>query len=202
MRAPDTPGTALVASRAMSKNKLSGLKDLLGSLPSQGFLELGAAAVGHGELDPKGDLSEKDRKGAEVISALFECVFLVAAADGKIADEEAEELVEVLTDLTDGKMKEADIDAVADACAKKLEREGFAEAIASAAGRLDDDELRRIAFVMATGVAFVDGTVDPREEALFGALADALKLPRDEALDLLNRVASAVDEYETENPRG
>lgn len=186
----------------MSKDKLGGLKELLGAVSSKGLLALGPAVVGRAELDSKGALSEDERKGAEVLSALFECVFLVAAADGKITGEEANELVEVLTDLTDGKMKSAGIDAMAHACAKNLEREGFAGALKSVAKRLGDEEHRRIAFVMATGVAFVDGAVDPKEEALFGALAEALELPRDEALDLLNRVASAVDEYETENPRG
>lgn len=175
----------------MSSKKLGGLKELLGSLPSAGFL----ASVS-GDVGRKGDLSEEEQQAAALITALFDCVFLVAAADGTVSDDESAQLTEILMDLTGGKIDHAGVERAAKACAEKIEKHGFVGAIAKAAESIRDHEHRRVAFVMATGVSFVDGTVDPREESLFGPLAAALHIPHDEALDLLNQVASAMDEYE------
>jgi uncharacterized tellurite resistance protein B-like protein len=124
--------------------------------------------------------------------ATFDAAFLMAAADGVLSDAELDELAELLAELTDHNATDDDLGRLLDTFANALEQLGMDERLASLAEALDTPDSRRIAFVVACGLSFLDGNVHEAEEALFAKLADALAIPQDEATQLLDEIERTI----------
>jgi tellurite resistance protein len=65
------------------------------------------------------------------------------------------------------------------------------------ARRLDDPDARRAAFVMAVGVAHIDGRIDSAERLVWDSLARSLDIPGDEAKQLVEAVEHELGEQAT-----
>lgn len=140
-------------------------------------------------LASNGDDSE--RAGRHAL-ATFDAAFLMAAADGVVSDEEIDELSELLSSLTEGAATDDDLGYLLDNFAEALQQEGLDERLANIADALDSEDARRLAFVTACGIAYLDEQVTEEEEALFSRLAAALKISADEADGLLDEIERAL----------
>ena len=69
-----------------------------------------------------------------------------------------------------------------------LAKDGFETRLQKNAAILKDHDLRRSAFVMAVGIAYIDGEVDDAEIDVFTALAKHYEIPMEEAQTLLEQV--------------
>ncbi|MGE0784245.1 MAG: tellurite resistance TerB family protein [Sandaracinaceae bacterium] len=125
--------------------------------------------------------------------AIVEVMFLMAAVDGEISNEELAELrasVEALRDMQalDAKTLDRTLEELGDL----LAREGWSARLASAASRIRAPEARGFAFQLAAGVAFVDDFVAHAEAAAIDTLAKALELDPSESQRLLREVHLAI----------
>lgn len=130
--------------------------------------------------------AEAERR-AEALGIL-EVMFLMAAVDGEIADEEIDELrasVNAIRDLEDIVI---DLDETMKDLAAKLARDGWKSRLESAAARIRAPEAKAFAFQLAAGVAFVDDFVAHAEAAAIDSLSMALGLGSEDSQALLRDV--------------
>ena len=141
--------------------------------------ELGA---GDAPTDP-----EQERK--DELLAIVEVMFLMAAVDGEISDDEVQELrasVHALEDMQE--VGSGGLEEVMKDLAQKLETEGWKARLEDAAARIRAPEARQFAFQLAAGVAFVDDFVAHAEAAAIDSLAKAFGFSREESQQLLQEV--------------
>jgi uncharacterized tellurite resistance protein B-like protein len=121
-------------------------------------------------------------------AALYEVMFLMIAADGVLADEEREVLRGAARGLTDGAVRTAYLDKLAEDCKAKA-GEGRAARIAAIVPVLqEDDALVEAAFSLAAAIAFADNDIQDEENELINELAEALGLDGDRAEALLSQL--------------
>jgi uncharacterized tellurite resistance protein B-like protein len=135
---------------------------------------------------------DDDERAGRHALATFDAAFLMAAVDGVVSNEEIEELAEVLSALTDGATTDEDLGYLLENFGIALEQEGLDERLANIAEALDTEPSRRLAFVTACGIAYLDEQITEEEEALFAKLARALRIPEDEANALLDEIERAL----------
>jgi hypothetical protein len=141
-------------------------------------------------LNPGEVLNEADRGRASEFEAILEAMFLVAAVDGEISEQELEQLrasFQAIVDLhvvSGGRVEGllAEFNGL-------LARDGWHARLASIKSRIPTAEGRAFAFRLASGVAFVDDHVAGAEAAAIDALAAALELSGDESQAILREVA-------------
>lgn len=144
------------------------------------------------------NLREKREGGLElvgqVLAGVVESGFLMAAADGEIADEEVALLVGLIAGFTEGAATEEEISGLIQACDESLGRDGFPARIQAAAANLTTKELRHQGLLCAALVLAADDRFDEENEGAFYVdYANALGIGREEALAVLSE---ARDIYE------
>lgn len=150
----------------------------LGAPPSTHFLKAGE------NPDPFGGDADSQRR----FEALFEAMFLMVVADGKVADEERDVLRGATRTLTDNRIRTAHIEKLFEECAGRLD-EGVKARLETIADVLKDDPaLRDAAFSLAAAIAFADSEIEDEENELINDLADVLGLDADRADELLNQL--------------
>ncbi len=174
--------------------RLTELRSLIDATPGSDALKIGAQVIARRSVtdrpdddDPRTTLDPNESEGVARLLATFEAVFLVAAADGALADSEVDELAAMLCEITGRSIPAAEVERVVARCAELLEREDYDARASAIAEQLTDPASRRAAFVMAVGVAFVDGDVADEERDVFGVLARAFAISDDEAHTLIER---------------
>ena len=137
-------------------------------------------------LDSPEPVDPAEEKREELLASI-ELMFLMAAVDGEIADEEVQELRASVMALEDIEAIEGGIDlgTVMEDLGQKLEKEGWRGRLHAACARIRAPEARSFAFQLAAGVAFVDDFVAHAEAAAIDSLAQALDLPKAESQHLL-----------------
>jgi tellurite resistance protein len=151
-----------------------------------------ADAFVRAQEDPQ-SLSDADRGKADEFEATVECMFLMAAVDGDIGDDELSQLsasVEAFAELE--QIGRVDLGATLAKMNDRLASEGWNKRLAVVASRLRDPESRSFAFRLAAGVAFVDDHVAHAEAAALEALAGALHLSSDESQEILYDVRETL----------
>jgi methylmalonyl-CoA mutase N-terminal domain/subunit len=142
-------------------------------------------------------LSDEERTLAAQTEACIECMYLMAAADGEVADQERMQLSASVRAMLEpfevGGSAELGLPLLKlneqlDRFAKHLASEGLEPRIASVAGRLGTPEARCLAFCLAAAVAFVDDFVAAGEATAIDDFARALGLGSDESQYLLREV--------------
>ena len=146
------------------------------------------------QLRSEGDsLPDPEAERREELLAIIEVMFLMAAVDGEIADDEIQELRASVAAIQDMQTVEGiELDAVMDELAKKLERDGWAARLEAAAAKIKAPDARPFAFQLAAGVAFVDDFVAHAEAAAIDSLARALDLETSESQRLLREVHTTL----------
>jgi hypothetical protein len=142
-------------------------------------------------LVPGESLSEREQGQAEEFRATIEAMFLMAAVDGEISDEEVAQLsasIQAISDMHDGPKME--LQATLDELNGKLARDGWNGRLESVAQRITTDEGKSFAFRLAAGVAFIDDHVAHAEAAAIDALAGALGLSSEDSQAILQEVSA------------
>ena len=130
-----------------------------------------------------------EKETSDELLAIVEVMFLMAAVDGEISDEEVEELqasVHALSDLR--AVDPIELHATMSQLNAKLEAEGWKARLEDATSRIRAPDAKQFAFQLAAGVAFVDDFVAHAEAAAIDSLALALGLSKDESQRLLRDV--------------
>ncbi len=139
-------------------------------------------------------LSPDLRNKADEFEATVEAMFLMAAVDGDVSEEELAQLaasVDAFASI-DGSSKKVDTPKLLQHLNGKLAAEGWTKRLAAVAARLRDRESRAFAFRLAAGVAFVDDHVAHAEAAALEAMASALAISADESQEILYDVREAL----------
>lgn len=142
-------------------------------------------------------ISSSERGKADEFEATVEAMFLMAAVDGDISEEELAQLaasVDAFSSLDGKSPRRIDVGPLLAGMNDKLERQGWNKRLATVAERLVSREARTFAFRLAAGVAFVDDHVAHAEAAALEALASALHIGSDESQELLYDVRDSLFE--------
>lgn len=154
--------------------------------------EQAADAFVRASADPS-TASDGDRNKAAEFEATVEAMFLMAAVDGDLGDDELAQLaasVDAFGSIDSA--KRIDTPKLLAALNEKLAAEGWNKRLAAVASRLADREARAFAYRLAAGVAFVDDHVAHAEAAALEAFAGAFGLDADETQEILYDVREAL----------
>ncbi len=140
-------------------------------------------------LVPGESLTDAEQAMAEEFRATIEAMFLMAAVDGEISREEADQLAASIQAIVDmHAMSELKLDEVLEDLNAKLARDGWAARLEAVAERIRSEEGKAFAFRLAAGVAFVDDHVAHAEAAAIDAFAAKLGLDAEESNAILREV--------------
>ena len=129
---------------------------------------------------------------SEELLAVVEIVFLMAAVDGEVSDEELRELSASIEALADMKASTLELEETLVELGQKLEAEGWKRRLEDACSRIHTPDARAFAFRLAAGVAFVDDFVANAEAAAIDTLAGALGLEKAASQAILRDVHEAL----------
>jgi tellurite resistance protein len=137
------------------------------------------------------------RDKAAEFEATVEAMFLMAAVDGDLSEEELTQLAATVDAFSalptaPASAKRVDVSSMLAALDAKLAADGWSRRLAHVAERLRDRESRAFAFRLAAGVAFVDDHVAHAEAAALEAMASALHIGADESQEILFDVREAL----------
>lgn len=127
--------------------------------------------------------------GDAKVEALVEVMLLAASADGDFSDVERDHFLKSVESLTDGRIARARLDTLVKEATLALERDGREARLASVKARLPDAGARRVALSLAIQVTAADGIIRTSERELILETAEALEIDRDEAADLVSKLA-------------
>ena len=122
---------------------------------------------------------------------LLELAFLVTAADGRLAAEEAAAFRELMGRVRGAEVTDADVAAIYERFTKELAGSTCADRMKVVAPRLPAD-LREPAFRIALALALIDRDASPHEDALVDVLFHALALDNERAEALAKDVRVAL----------
>ena len=144
--------------------------------------------------DPASVSSVEKGQAAE-FEATVEAMFLMAAVDGEISEQELAQLsasVDAFSSLDTRGPRRVEAGPLLSAMNDRLEKDGWNQRLASVAERLQGQEARTFAFRLAAGVAFVDDHVGHAEAAALEALASAFHISSDESQEILYDVRDSL----------
>jgi hypothetical protein len=144
-------------------------------------LSAGATALKDTPSDPE----------AARLHALLEVAYLAASADDKVTEHEIELLVLNLHTWLNAKLEPAFLVELFEHLGRQLATEGF-QARLAAAGTVLDPESKRIAYRLACVTALCDHDVHEDELKFLGGIADAFKIPVDEAQAIFDALDEAI----------
>lgn len=121
--------------------------------------------------------------------AIVEVMFLMAAVDGEVSEDEIRELRASLQAIRDmNELPGFELEAVLEELGEQLAAEGWKQRLEKAAAAIKAPEARSFAFQLAASVAFVDDFVAHAEAAAIDSLAQAFGFEKEESQDLLREV--------------
>lgn len=120
---------------------------------------------------------------------LCEAMYLMMSADGRVANAEREVLKGALRNLSDDRLRSANIESMLDDAAKRAAEQGAEARLREVAAALVEDPARaEVAFVLAAAIAFADDTIADEENELLNRLAEDLGIDEERAEQLLDDV--------------
>lgn len=138
------------------------------------------------EQDPKQEAKDE-------LLAIIEVMYLMAAVDGEISDDEVQELQASVHALADMQAVEPlELESTMRALGEKLESDGWTARLHDAASRIHAPDAKEFAFQLAAGVAFVDDFVAHAEAAAIDSLGSALGLDPEKTQRLLRDVHETI----------
>jgi uncharacterized tellurite resistance protein B-like protein len=127
---------------------------------------------------------------AEHGDVLLELSYLMAAADGKLADVELAAYRQIIASVRGAAPSEADVTGLLERFGGAIEKSEIEARVRAIARQLPAD-LREVAFKLAIGLALVDDEAHDAENQLVGVLYESLDLAEDRADALAAEVRSA-----------
>ena len=146
------------------------------------------AAQAYAQAQSGATLPPEKQAQADEFLAIVEIMFLMAAVDGDVAQDEVDRLAASIQAIGDMHVAQMNVQATLDQLNEVLAAEGWHKRLEAVAARLRSDESRAFAFRMAAGVAFVDDHVAHAEAAAIDALAAKLGLSSDDTNEILREV--------------
>jgi tellurite resistance protein len=131
---------------------------------------------------PKGPIAETQHA-----DTLLELAFLMAAVDGRLADEELAAFKKVVGAVRGKNATEADVGALVERFAGHVERAEIEARVRQIAPSLPA-ALREDAFRVGIGLALSDRDADAHEDALMGVFFEALGLTEERAEAIASEV--------------
>lgn len=128
---------------------------------------------------------------ADHADVLLELAFLVTAADGKLAAEEAVAFRDLVTRVRGKSTSDDEIGALYTRFTKQLEGTTCADRVKLVAPKLPDD-LRESAFRVALALALIDRDASPQEDDLIDTLFHSLGLEESRAEAVAKEVRAAL----------
>jgi tellurite resistance protein len=145
---------------------------------------------------PVGPISAKEHA-----DTLLELAFLVTAADGRLAAEEATAFRELMDRVRGQSVSDEEVGALYQHFTTQLEGSTCVDRVRSVAPQLPAD-LREPAFRVAMALALIDRDASPHEDALIDVLFHALQLDSDRAEALAKEVRVALSPPLDSGPAG
>lgn len=130
------------------------------------------------------------------LHSLVEVAFLAAASDGELGDAEIELLVANLESWLGASLEPGFLVKLFEHLAKQLAADGLDARLAAVAEVLDDDG-RRAGYQLACVTTLCDLEVHDSELGFLGTIADAFRIPQEEAqrtFDELDEIVSLMAE--------
>lgn len=131
------------------------------------------------------DQAAANEAQATEFGAFVETAYLIAAADGNVSDSEAQRLAHGISQLTQGRITDQQIQDHMQAAASRLQSEGRDGRIRAVASVIADPGLRRATLLAGSGVAWLDRGVGEKEGLTLQALARAFDIPINELHQLM-----------------
>lgn len=172
--------------------KIQELHHMLEELGAEEVLIIGPVAAVKLQSQPGVSLPPREQEAAEQFLAMLEAATILAAANHDLSEPEVVKLLALFHDLSGGQIPESHVEIWLDRFLTSLHKEGFETRLTKNAATLKDHDLRRSAFVMAVGIAYIDGEVDDAEIETFTALAKHYEIPMEEAQTLLEQVENDI----------
>jgi tellurite resistance protein len=122
---------------------------------------------------------------------LLELAFLVTAADGRLAAEEAAAFRELMGRVRGKEVSDEEVGTLYQHFTKQLEGSTCVDRVKKVAPNLPAN-LREAAFRVAMALALIDRDASPHEDALIDALFESLQLDNDRAEALAKEVRVAL----------
>jgi hypothetical protein len=136
-----------------------------------------------------GDPTDPEDELRDESAAIVEIMFLMAAVDGHISEQELQQLrasIQAIEDM--GAIEGVEVEPMLKSFGDGLDADGWTLRLKEAAARVRAPEARSFAFRLAAGVAFVDDFVAHAEAAAIDSLAAAFALEEDETHAILREV--------------
>lgn len=124
------------------------------------------------------------------LEALVEMMFLAASADGDFSDVERAHFLKSVESLTSGRLDTPQLEGLLSGAKKELDAQGRAARLGAVKQRLPDAAARKVALSLAIQVTAADGVIRTSERELIMQTAEALEIDRDEAADLVIKLAA------------
>jgi tellurite resistance protein len=124
------------------------------------------------------------------LEALVEMMFLAASADGDFSDVERGHFLTSVESLTSGRLDKSQLEGLLSGAKKDLDAQGREARLGAVKERLPDAGARRVALSLAIQVTAADGIIRTTERELLMETAEALEIDRDEAANLVIKLAS------------
>jgi uncharacterized tellurite resistance protein B-like protein len=121
------------------------------------------------------------------IEAILEVMFLMAAVDGEVSEEEIRQFAQSCEPLV-GEMTEADVEGTLVGMSGLLAEEGWDRRARQVGAVLQPSAFRELAFRMAVAVAMVDDYVAGAEAAAIDTLAGSFGIDPERASQLMRAV--------------
>jgi tellurite resistance protein len=151
-------------------------------------------------LTREGMLSPEETAALSRVDPLAETMFLMMAADGKVAEAEQDAVRGAIRGLTDNLIRSGTIKVMLENYQKKLETEGrearlqeIAEAIA------DEPSDAEGAFALAAAVALADDEIAEEENELINQLAEWFGISDERAGELLDQLDEDREAIESDD---
>lgn len=123
------------------------------------------------------------------LDALVEMMFLAASADGEFSAVERAHFLNSVESLTSGRLTKATLESMLERAERDLASSSREARLAAVKERLPDATARKVALSLAIQVTAADGIIRTSERELIFETADALEIDRDEAADLVRKLA-------------
>lgn len=134
--------------------------------------------------------SQAIQRDAE-LHALIEVMFLVASADGEFSIPERRFFMEMVTSLSDGRLDSGDLLVLTERAQSRLDEGGVEARLNALSALLKDETARRLAYALATQIAFADDEISDAEKQVLDEMARVFELSDEEYEEISSSVSFA-----------
>lgn len=122
----------------------------------------------------------------EEYGPICEVMYLMMSADRRVVNSEREVLRGALDIISEGRVRTIHMEAMLDAAARRVAKEGREARIAKVLDQLKDDPARaEVTVILAAAVAAADSMIVPEESEMLDRMFEGLGLDPDRANELL-----------------